>query len=68
MKSLQGFISVHFLVSEDETRYSSFSLWEPKSDAEAAGAVISEKTAGPLHELAAEPPELQLYEIYKPKA
>jgi heme-degrading monooxygenase HmoA len=67
MKSLKGFISVHFLVSEDETQYSSFSLWETKEDAEASGAAITEKTAGTLHELALESPELRVYEIYKPK-
>jgi len=67
MKSLKGFISVHFLVSDDETQYSSFSLWESKGDADAAGAAISEKTAGTLHDLALGPPELQTYEVYKPK-
>ena len=67
MKSLKGFISVHFLISDDETQCSSFSLWESKSDADAAGATISEKTAGTLHELALEAPELQTYEVYKPK-
>ena len=68
MKSLKGFISVHFLVSDDETQYSSFSLWETKDDAEAGGAAITEKTAGTLHELALEPPEFKVYEVYKPKA
>ena len=67
MKSLQGFISVHFLISDDETQYSSFSLWESKGDADAAGTAISEKTAGTLHDLALGPPELQIYEVYKPK-
>ncbi len=57
----------HFLVSDDETQYSSFSLWESKSDADAAGAAISEKTAGTLHELALEAPEIRIYEVYKPK-
>ena len=68
MKTLKGFISVHFLVSDDETRYSSFSLWETKGDAEAGGAAISEKTAGTLKKLALEPPEFTLYEVYKPNS
>lgn len=67
MKSLKGFISVHFLVSDDEKQYSSLSLWESKGDADTAGAAITEKTAGTLHELVLEPPEIQIYEVYKPK-
>lgn len=66
MKSQRGFISVHFLILDDETQYSSFSLWESKDDADAAGAAVSEKTAGTLHELALEPPELKMFEVYKP--
>ena len=37
MKSLRGFISIHFLMTESETEYGSFSLWESKQDAESAG-------------------------------
>ena len=62
----------HEAYAQERTRehsdHSSFSLWETKDDAEAGGAAITDKTAGTLHELALEPPEFRVYEIYKPKA
>ncbi len=67
MKSLDGFISVHFLISEDETEFGSFSLWESKNDAEAAAKSIRSKTSGSLNDLAVELPAPRLYEVYKPK-
>ena len=68
MKTLQGFVSVHFLISEDETEYGSFSLWESKDDAESAGELVPSKAKEALGKLAAEPPLQQIFEVYKPKS
>ena len=68
MRSLQGFITVHFTVSEDETEYRTFSLWESRQDAESAGESLRAKTKGTLEKLAAEPPAYQLFEVYEPKS
>ena len=68
MKTLQGFVSVHFLISQDETEYGSFSLWESKHDAESAGEAVQSKAKEVLETLAAEPPSQQIFEVYKPKS
>ena len=68
MKSLQGFISVHFVVSEDESVYGTFSLWESKQDAESAGESLRSRTRAALEKLTAEPPTVQVFEVYKPKS
>ena len=39
-KSLRGFVSATYVISEDGTEYGSFSVWESKEDAEKAGASI----------------------------
>ena len=67
MKSLQGFVSVHFVVSEDETVYGTFSLWESKQDADSAGESLRSRTREALEELAAEPPKQRVFEVYEPK-
>ena len=68
MKSLQGFITVHFMVSEDETEYRTFSLWESRQNAESAGEALRSKTREALEKLTVEPPTHQLFEVYKPKS
>lgn len=67
MKSLRGFVSVHFVVSEDESVYGTFSLWESKQDADSAGETLRSRTREALEELAAEPPTQRVFEVYKPK-
>lgn len=67
MKSLQGFVSAHFLVSEDEGTFGTFSLWESKQAAESAGESLRSKTSDILEKLAAEPPSQRIFEIYKPR-
>ncbi len=67
IKSLQGFISVHFVVSEDESVYGTFSLWESKQDADAAGESLRSRTREALEEIAAEPPTQRVFEVYKPQ-
>ncbi len=68
MKSLKGFISVHFMVAEAEDRYGSLSLWETRQDAEAAGEIIRDKSSGSLGKIALEAPAREIFEVYKPKA
>ena len=66
-KQQQGFISIHFVISSDESEYGSFSLWESKNEAEAGGAAIRSETTTTLSELASTPPTIDVYEVYKPE-
>jgi heme-degrading monooxygenase HmoA len=68
MKSLKGFVSAHFIVSEDENEYGSFSLWESSQDAESAGDSLRSKMKEVLEKLAVEPPTQRVFEVYKPKS
>jgi heme-degrading monooxygenase HmoA len=65
-KKQQGFISIHIVVSSDESEYGSFSLWESENDAEAGGSAIRSETGATLQELASAPPTIDVYEVYKP--
>lgn len=65
-KKQQGFISIHFIISSDESEYGSFSLWESENDAEMGGSAIRSETGATLQELAAAPPTIDVYEVYKP--
>jgi len=65
-KQQQGFISIHFIISSDESEYGSFSLWESENDAEAGGTAIRSETATTLEELVSTPPMIDVYEVYKP--
>jgi heme-degrading monooxygenase HmoA len=65
-KAQKGFISISYLVDENETEYGTFSLWESKEDADAALAAMAptlEKAAA----VAKAPPNVRLYEVYEPK-
>jgi len=66
VKSLKGFISVHFIISENANEYGSFSLWESRADAIAAGQSIRAKIGGTLQNLASGSPKTEIYEVYKP--
>ena len=66
MKSLQGFISVHFIISANEDEYGSFSLWKSREDAVAAGESISSEIGGKLQNIVPEAPGSVIYEVYKP--
>lgn len=65
-KSQQGFISIHFVISQDENEFGSFSLWESKDNAMAAGESIRSEVGEALQNLASETPEIEVYEVYKP--
>lgn len=67
MKSMSGFITAHFLISEDETSYGSFSLWESKDDADAAAGRFRDATMPVVQKLATEAPTVMTYEVYKPR-
>jgi heme-degrading monooxygenase HmoA len=66
MKTLPGFISVHFVISADESKYGSFSLWESKETADDAGESIQAKLAEAMQGLATEQPTIEVFEVYKP--
>ena len=67
MKSMSGFVTAHFLISDDETTYGSFSLWESKDDADAASSQFREKTMPVVEKLATGAPTVSTYEVYKLK-
>jgi heme-degrading monooxygenase HmoA len=66
MKSLPGFISVHFVISAAEDKYGSFSLWESQETALAAGESIKSKIAGAMEDVLSAPPTIEVFEVYKP--
>jgi heme-degrading monooxygenase HmoA len=65
-KQQQGFISIHFVISSDESEYGSFSLWESENDAETGGSAIRSEVAETLQGIATAPPTIDVYEVYKP--
>jgi heme-degrading monooxygenase HmoA len=65
-KEQKGFISIHFIISSDESEYGSLSLWESENDAETGGSAIRSETAETLQGLATAPPTIDVYEVYKP--
>ena len=62
-KQQQGFISIHFIISPDESEYGSFSLWESMDDAETGGGAIRAQLEEALQDLATAPPTIDVYEI-----
>lgn len=66
IKTLQGFVSVTYVLSEDETMYGSFSVWETKADADNAGIALGEKLSSLLEGKAASAPEVVTMEVYLP--
>ena len=65
-KEQKGFISIHFIISSDESEYGSLSLWESENDAETGGSAIRSETAETLQGIATAPPTIDVYEVYKP--
>ncbi len=65
-KAQRGFISIHFVISSNESEYGSFSLWESENDAETGGSAIRSEIGATLQELATAPPTIDIYEVYKP--
>ncbi|GAB2788291.1 hypothetical protein GCM10027040_13120 [Halomonas shantousis] len=67
MQSLQGFVDLHYLASEDSTDYASISFWATKDDAQAAGELLCERVLGQIEALSTEPPKIMVYEVYEPQ-
>ncbi|MFC1560359.1 hypothetical protein ACFL3W_00270 [Pseudomonadota bacterium] len=67
-RTLQGFVSATYTVSEDETEYGSFTIWQSKEDADSAGASIREKVMPSLEGIVTAPPEISVMEVYEPKS
>ncbi|OEY67502.1 antibiotic biosynthesis monooxygenase family protein [Marinobacter sp. X15-166B] len=67
-KSLQGFVSATYTVSEDETEYGSFTVWQTRKDAEAAAESIREKVMPQLEAIVTAPPEVSMLEVYEPRS
>ena len=67
-KSLDGFVSATYMVSDDEREYSSVTLWESKETAVDAGESIRKKSASVLEGLMTAPPKLVINEVYNPKS
>jgi len=66
--TLPGFVDVTFFGDEDTGHYGSFSLWETREQAEAAGEYRPEAVAEALARLAVKPPVVRVFRIYEPKA
>ena len=47
-KTLKGFVSATYVISEDNTEYGSFTVWNTKEEAEEGGELIREKAAATL--------------------
>jgi heme-degrading monooxygenase HmoA len=67
-KSLDGFVSATYMVSDDEQEYSSVTLWESKEAAVEAGESMRKKSASVLEAVVTAPPKLVINEVYDPKS
>ena len=66
-KSLAGFVSATYLISEDQTHYGSFTVWQSREQAEAAAESIRELVMPTIQKLATAAPEVAIMEVYEPK-
>ncbi len=67
-KTLKGFVSATYTVSEDATEYASFTVWQTKEDAEAAGVSIRERVMPKLEGIVTGPPEIKGMQVYEPRS
>ena len=65
--AMPGFISATYVVSDDETDYGSFSVWQSREEAETAGEAIRELVTPVLQGLVTAPPQVSVMEVYEPK-
>ena len=67
MRQMPGFVSMTFVMDEENNEYGGLALWETKEDAEAAmkqtGAKLDEALAGKV----IGPLRRGLYEVYEPQ-
>ncbi|MCB1800566.1 MAG: hypothetical protein KDI82_02655 [Gammaproteobacteria bacterium] len=64
-RTLDGFVSATYRVSEDEREYSSVMLWDSKQAAVDAGDAIRAKSATMLETLVTAPPSVVINEVYE---
>lgn len=67
-RTLDGFVSATYMVSEDEREYSSVTLWDSKQAAVAAGDSIRAKSASMLESVVTAPPSIVINEVYEPQS
>ncbi|GAA0789018.1 antibiotic biosynthesis monooxygenase family protein [Marinobacterium sediminicola] len=65
-QTLDGFVSVVFGVSEDETEYGSFSLWDTREAAENAGRRAGEEIATRHKRVMMTKAEVKYFEAFSP--
>jgi heme-degrading monooxygenase HmoA len=69
LRGLKGFREVKFFLDEKAGVYGSFSFWESKEDADAAGGAMNARVQQVAADLGLrEPPRIMTVEIYEPKA
>ncbi|MCB1791182.1 MAG: hypothetical protein KDJ24_12875 [Gammaproteobacteria bacterium] len=67
-KTLPGFVSATYMVSQDECTYSSVTLWETRGAATSAGDSIRERVGAMLQDIAVAPPQVAINEVYRPNS
>ncbi|MCZ7596952.1 MAG: antibiotic biosynthesis monooxygenase [Gammaproteobacteria bacterium] len=66
VRSMNGFVAAHFVISEDETTYGALSFWESKDDVDAAATQLREATMPLIQKVATEASTAMHYEVYEP--
>ena len=67
-RASKGFVDVHFLfIDEAKGEYGSFSVWETREDADAAGAAHREWVISEHANDMKAPPVAKVWEVYEPK-
>ena len=68
MKQMKGFVSITFVMDEEDNEYGGFAMWESKEDAKAAmvqtGSQLDEALAG----IVIGPLRRKLFEVYESQA
>lgn len=64
--TLPEFVSVSFFLDDDAGMYGYFSVWESREAAESVIDEIGEQLPDALAEHAAEPPRVDIYEVFEP--
>ncbi|MFQ5693050.1 MAG: antibiotic biosynthesis monooxygenase family protein [Nitrospinota bacterium] len=67
-KAQKGFRSVTFLGDDAGGGYGSFSVWESKEDAEAAGEALRPFLQEEVSDIIQGPPSVRVFEVYEPEA
>lgn len=68
IRSMPGFVSIHYLANDATGEAGSFSLWQSKADAEHVGVKVNPRVAELLADVLQEGPTVRIFEIYEPPA